>query len=360
MRRIKYKKGRKVVPNIYEYTGIYKDEPVGMQLFQYNGESYEEHQSISLQTVISLCENDQHPDDIKWLNIHGMHQVELIREIGEWIGLDAANIGDILNVTRRPKLEDLDDILVFSIKSITTDATSESLKIEQISFLLKGNILISLQEKRSDFFIHIRERIRSGAGIVRKKQSGYLLYLLLDAIMENFYQTIEQTEDKIEALTSLSQLSQHRKVLEQIERIRENLNFMKRSVVPLRDALFTLKNSSSDHSELGFDSATLGYFNRLHQKSLEILDQIEYDANAAESASSLFFASQSQRMNAIMKTLTIFSVIFMPLTFIVGIYGMNFDNMPELKSENGYYFVLAVMAITAIIMVAYFKKKRWF
>jgi magnesium transporter len=131
-------------------------------------------------------------------------------------------------------------------------------------------------------------------------------------------------------------------------------------VLPLRDALYSLKNFNAEGSTHLLDPSNLVYFNRLHQKSLEILDQIEYDSNAAESASNLFFASQTQRMNAIMKTLTIFSVIFMPLTFIVGVYGMNFENMPELQSHNGYFIVLGVMGVTALLMIWYFKKKKWF
>lgn len=360
MRRIKYKKVRKVQPNFLEYTGIYKDEPVAIQFFVYNEEGLEEYQDCGLETLKKELRDPLQTDDVKWLNVHGLHNVELIRELGDVLGIESAVIGDILNVSRRSRMEEMDEILFFSIKSILAEDSSDELRVEQISFILTGNLLVSFQERRSDFFSHIRERIRTGAGIVRKRKNGYLLYLMLDAVMENFFITLEQYEGEVEKLMIASKNGEENRLLERIEKMRGNLNYLKRSVVPLRDALFNLKNMEEGEELIGFDRSTLVFFSRLHQKSLEILEQIDYDTNSLESASNLYFASQGQRMNTIMKTLTIFSVIFMPLTFIVGVYGMNFENMPELKSEHGYYYVWGIMAISVIIMVIYFRRKKWF
>jgi magnesium transporter len=232
--------------------------------------------------------------------------------------------------------------------------------VEQISFLLKDNLLVSFQEKKSDFFTHIRERIKTHSGIVRKKRNDYLLYLLLDAVMENFYITIEFYEDIIEALLIEAKSNESPDVLVRIEKFRENLNYLKRAILPLRDALFTLKSEHDEEDYDGIEKSNYGFFARLHQKSLEILEQIEYDINTLDSASNFYFSSQSHRMNEIMKILTSVSVIFMPLTFIVGVYGMNFDVMPELRYKYGYFIVMFIMFALVVGMVIYFKRKKWF
>ncbi|KAB1154865.1 magnesium/cobalt transporter CorA [Flavobacterium luteum] len=360
MKRIKYKKVRKVQPNYFEYTGIHKTDPIEMQLFVYDDAGYEEYKKVALQRVKKEIEDELQENDVKWFNIHGLHNVELVKEIGEMLAIEPFIISDILNTNRRSKMEELDKVLFFSIKSILPDNDYDMVSVEQISFLLKDNLLVSFQEKKSDFFTHIRERIKTHSGIVRKKKNDYLLYLLLEAVMENFYITIEFYEDQIEDLMIEAKSSDNPEVLVRIERNREHLNFLKRSILPLRDALFNLKSEHDEDDYDGIEKANYSFFARLHQKSLEILEQIEYDMNTLDSASSFYFSSQSHRMNEIMKVLTVVSVIFMPLTFLVGVYGMNFKHMPELEYAYGYYIVVAVMVAIALGMVYYFKKKKWF
>lgn len=360
MRKIKYKKGRKTHPNFYEYTGIHKTDAVEMQLFVYNDIHYQEFKNIPINKVEETLHNSLHLNDVKWLNVHGLHDVELIKNIGELLSVEPYIIGDILNTTRRSKMEELDDTLFFSIKSILPDKDLDNMRVEQISFILKENLLVSFQEKKSDFFTHIRERIRSNAGIVCKKKNDYLLYLMLDAIMENFYITIENYEDRIEALMVEAKSNHRQDVLVRIENNRENLNYLKRAIIPLRDALFSLKSFQDDNEYDGIEAANYTFFARLHQKCLELLEQIDYDLNSLDSASHFHFSAQSQRMNEIMKTLTVVSVIFMPLTFIVGVYGMNFDYMPELRWKYGYFEVLTLMFLLVVGMLIYFKKKKWF
>lgn len=359
MRRLRFKKVRKAQQNQFEYAGIHTEEPVQMQLFVYNKDAFVEHLAINLDQIGNEIEKSA-PDQVLWVNVHGLHNEDLIRRIGELIGIESYIIADVLNIARRTRMEELDDMLFFSIKSILQEQGAEAVRVEQISFLIRGNLLVSFQERKSDFFEHIRERIRQQIGSVRRKRNDYLLYLLLEAVMENFFITIENNEDKIEALIVDSNDNEGMEILELIEKNRENLNFLKRSIVPLRDALYTLKSMQDDDEFTEIEKSNYIFFTRLHQKSLELLDQIEYDMNSLESASNVFFSSQNQRMNQIMKTLTIFSVIFMPLTFIVGVYGMNFDNMPELRSTNGYYIVLAAMFVIAVGMVIYFRRKKWF
>lgn len=360
LKRIKYKKVRKIQPNYYEYTGVHKTDPVEMQLFVYDDAGYEEYKKVSLDRIQKEIHDELQAEDVKWLNVHGLHDVELIKKIGEMLIIESFIVSDILNVSRRSKMEELDQVLFFSIKSILPGEDDDHVHVEQISFLLKENLLVSFQEKKSDFFTHIRERIKTHSGIVRKKRNDYLLYLLLDAVMENFYITIEYYEDCIEAILIEAKSSDNPDVLVRIEKNREDLNFLKRSILPLRDALFNLKSEHDENDYDGIDKANYSFFARLHQKSLEILEQIEYDMNTLDSASSFYFSSQSHRMNEIMKILTVVSVIFMPLTFLVGVYGMNFKHMPELEYVYGYYIVIFIMMAIALGMVYYFKKKKWF
>lgn len=356
MRKIKYKKARKVQPNPLEYTGKHKRYESEMQLFVYDESSLVENHNITLSDLkqcIDLSKNN-------WLNLHGLNDIEIVEGIGTFFQIDSFWLSDILNTTRRTKLEESSSSLFFNIKSILPAENSDNISVEQISFLLKEGVLISFQEKRSDFFTHIRERIRTKTGIVHTKRADYLLYLLLDAVIENFYITIENEEDKVEELLTLSKVSADPKILIRIEKHRDNFNFLKRAIIPLRDSLTGIKSLKEDVICNVIEIDSYVYFSRLHQKSLELLEQIESDMEIVESASNFFFSSQGHKMNQIMKTLTIISSIFIPLTFIVGVYGMNFEYMPELQYKNGYYIVIGVMFLIVMGMVAYFKKIKWF
>lgn len=356
MRKIKYKKGRKLQPYNLEYTGIHKRTDSEIQLFVYDDANLSEYANFNFADLKKSI-------DVKktnWLNIHGLNDLDLLKSIGDYFEIDNFMLADILNTTRRTKIEEQQDILFFNIKSLLPAENSDNISVEQISFLIKDGVLISFQEKRSDFFTHIRERIRTHSGIVRTKKADYLLYILLDSVMENFYITIENEEDKIEELINLTKKSADPIILERIEKHRDNFNFLKRSIIPLRDSLYDIKSIKDDNVFNEIEAENFTFFSRLHQKSLELLEQIESDMGSLESASNFFFSAQTHKMNEIMKTLTIVSAIFIPLTFIVGVYGMNFKYMPELEYKHGYYTVVGVMVFIGLLMMYYFKRRRWF
>lgn len=356
MRKIKYKKGVKLQPYNLEYTGIHKRTDSEMQLFVYDDDNLSEYEDFN---VSDLKKNI----DVKktnWLNVHGLNDLNFLKSISDYFEIDNFMLADILNTTRRTKIEEQQDILFFNIKSLLPAEKSDNISSEQISFLIKEGVLISFQEKRSDFFTHIRERIRTHSGIVRTKKADYLLYILLDAIMENFYITIENEEDKIEGLINLTKESADPIILEKIEKHRDNFNFLKRSIIPLRDSLYDIKSIKDDNVFNVIEVENFTFFARLHQKSLELLEQIESDMVSLESASNFFFSAQTHKMNEIMKTLTIVSAIFIPLTFIVGVYGMNFKFMPELEYKHGYYTVVGGMVLIVLGMIYYFRRRRWF
>lgn len=356
MRKIKYKKGRKVQPSFFDYTGLHKSVQTEMQLFVYDSKDLIEFNNLKVKELNQSIDLSK----VNWLNIHGLNDTNFIKSVGEYLKVDNFIIGDILNTTKRTKLEEYHDIIFFNIKSLLPAENSDNIVVEQISFLLKSGILISFQEKRSDFFTHLRERIRTDSGIVREKKADYLLYLLLDAVMENFYITLENEEDKVEELINLSKTNSSPSTLEHIERHRDNFNFLKRSIIPLRDSLYSIKSMKDDNVFDSIESENYSFFQRLHQKSLELLEQIEYDSTTLDSASNFYFSMQNHKMNQVMKTLTVVSVFFMPLTFIVGIYGMNFDNMPELHWKYGYFMIIGFMFLLLLGMIIYFKKKNWY
>ncbi|CAH0335561.1 Cobalt/magnesium transport protein CorA [Flavobacterium sp. CECT 9288] len=356
MRKIKYKKGRKLLPYNLEYTGIHKEMQSEMQLFVYNDIDFTEYTDFKVEELNQLIDFSK----INWLNIHGLNNVDWLQAIGKNFGINNFILSDVLNTIRRTKFEESHDFLFFNIKSLLPLENSENISIEQISFLLKDGILISFQEKRSDFFSHIRERIRTHSGLVRVKGPDYLLYILLDAIIENFYITLESEEDKVEELINLTKENPDPIILERIEKHRDNLNVLKRAIIPLRDSLYDIKSIKDDSIFNVVETDTFSFFARLHQKCLELLEQIDSDMDSLESASNFFFSAQTHKMNEIMKTLTIVSAIFIPLTFIVGVYGMNFENLPELKFKYGYHTVMGFMFLIVIGMIIYFKKRRWF
>lgn len=356
MRKIKYKKGRKVQPSKVEYTGIYTDKETEMQLFIYDENDFKEFHKISLEDFLKY-------NDIKksnWLNLHGLTNVDLIKSLIEKLHIDSLIVSDIVNISRGTSLDELDNTLFFSLKSILPNNNESAISIEQISFLIQDGLIISFQEKKGDFFSHIRERIRTNIGIIRKKKVDYLLYLLMDSIIENFYITIETKESIIENLILLSKTSDDPKVMQDIEKTREIFHLLKRSVVPLRDVLFTIKTIKEDNELNCIEESNFVFFSRLHQKTLELIEQIDYDMKVLDSSSNFFYTAQNNRMNEVMKTLTIISSIFMPLSFIAGIYGMNFDNLPELHWKYSYFFVLGLMFLIVVSMIIYFKKKKWF
>ena len=356
MRKIKYKKGRILQQYNLEYTGLHSDIDTEMQLFVYDNEVLIESQNFIVNNLYKSIDVQKS----NWLNVHGLNDLEKIKYIGDYFKIENYLLADILNTNRRTKIEEQHDILFFNIKSLLPADDSDNIKAEQISFLIKDGILISFQEKRSDFFTHIRERLRTNLGIIRTKKVDFLLYVLLDAIMENYYITIENEEDKIEELINLTKSNAGPIVLEKIEKHRDNFNFLKRAITPIRDSLYEIKSIGDDNVFNVIEDENFSFFARLHQKSLELLEQIESDMSSLNSASDYYFSAQSHKMNEIMKTLTVVSAIFIPLTFIVGVYGMNFKYMPELEYQNGYYIVIGGMFLIVIGMLIYFKKRNWF
>ena len=359
MKRTRLKRTKTVQPYTWHYNGQYENETTDFQIFLYDEEAYYEKTIVEVKELQHIIDKAK-PDEMIWFNMHGLNQPEIFPELLQVFHLSPSILHEVLTVSKRSRIESLDGVIFFNTKTTIPHLINGKVEIIPISFIVKDNLLMSFQDKKNALFEYIRERIRTKTGAVRKKKEDYLLYLMLDAILENFFLTLDEIEDQIEQIVIQTKNARNISVLTDIQLHSENLSELKRAVLPLKDVLFNIKNIYFEENDKFLDLNNQIYFDRAYHKVLEILDQIDYDIKEIDAASSYFFSMQSHRMNMIMKVLTIVSVIFMPLTFIVGVYGMNFKYMPELDYKNGYFIVMGAMLVIVIGMVYFFKRKHWF
>lgn len=291
-----------------------------------------------------------------WLNFHSMVDVISIRKICERLQVDKLIQEDLFKGTKRPRLEEFPTYVFFSIESaLPTDASNFNLKKERISFLMGQNYLISFQEKSSDHFPTVRERIEHDRGIIRKKGPDFLLYRLLETIIDNYDEVIDEIAEQIVILDKLVILKAKSDVLQKIEWQKRKLLELRKTVQPMRELIGQLERV--EHTF--FVHGNKHYFKEIKDSCIAVIEEIDAQKQILEGVSNLYYAVQGQKMNEIMKVLTVTSAVFIPLTFIVGVYGMNFDNMPELHWKYGYFWVMGLMAVLAVTLVFVFYKRGW-
>ncbi len=295
-------------------------------------------------------------DAVSWLNFHSIKDKESIERFCNYLHLDKLTIEDIYTEKSRSKLEEYPNYIYFSIRSALPGASdSEGLKQEQISFILGKNYLLSFQQKRSDHFIEVRNRIEKKKGKIRLKGPDFLLFRLLDAIIDNYFEVIESiTERIIEIEVKVQELDKNFSYKD-IEWEKKKLLELRKIILPLRDMTFQLERCESHLLE----HSNKNHFTDLKENCLVLLEEIDANKQILDGVANMYYAVQGQRMNEIMKMLTIVSTIFIPLSFIVGLYGMNFQHMPELNSTYGYPIVLLAMITIAGGLLSYFYKKGW-
>lgn len=343
---------KKINPSIALYTGKVHHEEISIQLFNYGADNYTEDINFDYQAVKEF----PHDQQSNWLNIHGIHDAEKIQFICKQLGIHQLALQDILDINQRPKFQEYDEYWFFSLKSILP-SNNNHVDLEQISFILGSNFLVSFQEKKADHFDHIRSRIRENIGIVRQRGTDYLLYLLLESILDNYFKTIAQIDEKInEIAITDKKIDLSPDLLEYIESFKRQIYQIKRNVTPIRDFVSMIEREEFQMIE----TKHVKYYFEIKDLCLTIIDECEQINMRLESNINLFFSVQGDRMNQVMKTLTIVATFFIPLTFVAGIYGMNFNNMPELGWKYGYLSVWILMIALTLIMIAYFKRKRWF
>lgn len=290
-----------------------------------------------------------------WINIDGVHDVGLIEKIGKHFEVHPLVLEDIANVDQRPKVEEFDDYLFIVARMFYPGTKKDSVESEQISFILGKDFVISFQENEGDIFDYVRKRLREGKGILRKMGPDYLLYTLLDAIVDNYFVILENGGERIEDLEEELMENPEPKTLQQLHILKRDMIFLRKGIWPLREVIGTLTRSDSKLIKKG----TVRYLRDVYDHTIQVIDSIETDRDLLSGMVDLYLSSISNRMNEIMKVLTIIATIFIPLTFITGLYGMNFQYMPELGWEFGYPMAIGSMLLVAIVMFLYFRRKKW-
>lgn len=291
---------------------------------------------------------------VTWIHVTGAHDAKKIDEIGEVFNLHPLVREHLVNAGQHPKVEEFDDYIFVSCRMVYYNKRNE-LKSDQVSFIIGSNYVISFHENEEDVFDIVRARIRSGKGRIRKMTSDYLAYSLLDLIVDNYFITLEKIGGEIERTEEEIVKNPVRETILKVQKLKHSLIFIRKSVWPMREIAWSLQRSESKIIK----KATGVYLRDLYDHSVQTIDILENYRDMLSSMTDVYLSSLSNRTNEIMKVLTIISTIFIPMTFITSLYGMNFVNIPELHYQYGYYFVWLALIIIAVVMLVYFRRRKW-
>ncbi|MGL4402234.1 MAG: magnesium/cobalt transporter CorA [Fusobacteriaceae bacterium] len=338
-------------PGSIIYTGNKLDEKITIELFSYNDLSSSEEKFQKIEDV------KLKKGYVNWLNIDGVHDTDIVKKIGERFKIDSMILEDIASINQRAKLEEREDFIYIVIKMFRLEGKNNKIVSEQVSLIVNEEYLITFQEEAGDVFDNIRQRIGEGLGKVRKKRADYLAYLVLDAIIDNYFNILEKLEYEMDELEDKLINASDKDDLKAIMKLKHEFITIKRSISPVRD--LTAKMFYSRDLEI-FRGDMSNYINDLHDHVIVIQDIMENLSARVVGLVEIYHSSVNSVMNETMRFLTIVSTIFVPLTFLAGIYGMNFQYMPELSWKFSYFTLLGIMFVTGCGMVYHFKKKKWF
>lgn len=338
-------------PGSLIHIGSRYTEKSKINIIYYN-ETFFEEKEISSITDFHI-EKDK--KEITWLNIDGLQDIKLCEDIGKLFSLHPLVLEDILNTDQRPKMEDYGDYIYIVVKNFYRQE-GEDLLSDQISIILGNDVILSFQEKESGLFESIKEKIRKDKGRIRKEGADYLAYSIVDNIVDNYFAVLENLEEKIDDVEDDLVSKPNSDTLQNIHFLKKQLILLRKSLWPLREAIGSLDRSAS----LLINKSTGIYFKDIYDHTIAIIDTVETFRDMLSGMLDIYLTSISNRLNEVMKVLTIIATIFMPLSFIAGVYGMNFKYMPELELHWGYFGVLGIMLVITLLMLIYFKKKKWF
>jgi len=291
-----------------------------------------------------------------WIHVDGIHDTTILEQMGEEFDLHPLLLEDILNTDHRPKMEDMGSYIFLVLKFFEADpGRMAGIRSEQISLVLGPNFVLSLQEKAGDLLNPVRERIRHSKGKIRKAGADYLAHAIIDTVIDSYFSVLETLGDEIEACEESLVNRPTSAILKTIQDMKMNMLLLRKAVWPLREAVSSLERTES---HLIAESTNI-YFRDVYDHTVQVMDTIETFRDSLSGMLDIYLSSLSNRMNEIMKVLTIIATIFIPLTFIAGVYGMNFEYMPELKWQGGYFIILSVMLAVALVMLKWFRKNKW-
>jgi len=338
-------------PGAIVHVGRRKRETMTATVIDYDGTHIDEHVLKSLAEAVKYTS----ADTVSWINVVGLHDTDSIEKLGATFGLHPLLLEDIVNTTQRPKVEEYQDCLFIIIRLLNFDDTTQKLVSEQVSLVIGKGYVISFQEDDKDVFDPVRDLLRKGKGKIRSEGADFLLYRLLDVLVDSYFDILERVGAAIETLEEELLKQPSPQILNHIHLLRRDMIFARKAVWPLREVISTLERIETPL----VDHGTLVYLRDVYDHTVQVMDAVETYRDMLATMFDQYLSAVSNRMNEVMKVLTVIATIFMPLTFIAGIYGMNFRMMPELSWPYGYPVVLGVCLFIAIVMVIAFKRKRW-
>jgi magnesium transporter len=333
------------------FVGEKRSAKVKLSVINYDGANFQEKEVNNVKEAVSF----RSKSSVTWLNVDGVHQPDIIEQIGKIFSIHPLVLEDIANTGQRPKMEDFDGYIFVVLRMLRFDDEKNQTKAEQISIILGPDFVISFQEREGDVFDIIRDRLRSNKGRIRKIGADYLAYSLIDAIVDNYFMILEKLGETIEDIEDKLVTDPKAETLQIIHDLKREMIFLRKSVWPLREVINRLERSESALIK----KSTLVYLRDVYDHTIQVMDSVDTFRDTLSGMLDIYLSSVSNRMNEIMKVLTIIATIFIPLTFIAGVYGMNFRRMPELVQPWGYPAVLIVMLVIALIMLVYFRRKKW-
>ncbi|PBQ31563.1 magnesium and cobalt transport protein CorA [Sphingobacteriaceae bacterium] len=337
-------------PGTLVYNGNETSAQVKITLIEYNEYEFLEREFYDFHD----CTKHLKDNMVKWINVEGVHDIQLVEKIGKLYDIHPLTLEDIVHIDQRPKFEDYEHYVLAIMKMIFYN--KEEVHSEQLSMILVKNTVISFQEPQGgDAFDIIRNRLRQAKGRVRKHGADYLFYALMDAVVDYYFFTIEKIGDKVAKIEEEIITEPRQESLIELYKLKREVIFLRKQVWPLRDMLSNLLRSESDF----ISPNTQLFFRDLQDHTMRIIDTVENYRDLLSGIMDIYLSTNANKMNEVMKVLTIMSSIFIPVTFIAGVYGMNFENMPELKSPYGYAAVWILMLSVMGGLVIYFKKKKW-
>lgn len=338
-------------PGALIHVGEKKIEQIRISLIDYNETQFEERECDTIEDCFVYKEKST----ITWINITGLHEVSIIEKLGKVYDIHPLVLEDILHTDQRPKMEDFEDYLFIILKMLSYDEGEQQIQTEQCSLILGPNFVITFQEKEGDVFDSIRERLRKQKGRLRREGPDYLAYALIDAIVDHYFIILEKIDETMEQLEEELTENPGPETMKMIHHLKRELIFLRKSVWPLREVVGSLER---EELRLIQEKTTI-FLRDVYDHTIQVIDTIETFRDMVSGMLDLYLSIISNRMNEVMKVLTIIATIFIPLTFIAGIYGMNFEFMPELRWHWSYPVVWIVMIVIGVLMLIYFRKKRW-